>query len=521
MKIKNPILTGFNPDPCIIKAKDKYYIATSTFEVFPGISIHESKDLVNWKLVSHPLNSMDIIDMFGNSPSSGVWAPDITYHNGLFYIVFSNMRTWCRGPFKDTLNFIITSESITGPWSKPKYINSSGFDASLFHDDNGKSYFVNMEWDFRQGRGSPCFTGILVQEIDLTTMKLIGDAHKIFKGTDRGLVEAPRIYKINEYYYLLCAEGGTDYNHAESVCRSKDLFSGYELHPNKYLISSKDTDAYLQRAGHGALVDGGEEGWFFAHLCGRPISEKRCILGRETALQNVLWKDGWPYLANMSIIPRDYYEISKNIEPIDYNADVLYEPNSNSFMLDFQTLRIPMDDYTIRTNDSITLIGQESVNSMHTQNTWQRRLQHFNAEFSFKLEYNPKSFQHMAGLIYRYQEGDLYFLYSTYDEKYGKVLRLFTENEYMVNYYNDIIIPYSDDIYLKCIVEYDKVYFQYSLNGIDFINVGPVLDSSLLSDEYVKYGGFTGSFFGIHACDLEHHKHPAKFMNLHYKKIEK
>lgn len=518
MRVNNPILTGFNPDPSIIRVEDTYYIATSTFETYPGISIYESKDLVNFKLVARPLTE-NIINMRGNSPSSGVWAPDITYKDGMFYIVFSNMKTWCRGPFKDTNNFIICSSSIKGPWSKPVYINSSGFDASLFHDDDNKSYFVNMEWDFRQGRGDVCFTGILVQEIDLKTFSLIGNPTKVFKGTDRGFVEGPHIYKKSGYYYLFCAEGGTDYNHAESVCRSKNVYGPYEVHPDKLILTAKDMNCTLQRAGHASLVDGLENGWFLAHLCSRPLEGKYSNLGRETALQNLIWENDWPYLVGGQA-PRDYYEIKSDIEKIDYDKDVLYDKIDEKFKLDFQTLRTSMKDFIKYDNDKVILEGHESVNSMHDQVTLQRRQSHPNASFEVKLNYSPTSFQHMAGIMYRYQEGDLYFLYATYDEKLGKVIRLFTENDYLVNYYNDIIIPFSEDVFFKVEVNNENVDFYYSFNGLDFVKVGPTLDARLISDEVAKCGGFTGAFFAIHACDMDLHKKEAIFSQLRYRNLD-
>lgn len=516
MKVKNPILTGFNPDPAICRAEDMYYIATSTFETYPGICIHQSSDLVNWELVAHPLDSK-VIDMTGNVASSGVWAPDLTYKNGKFFIIFSNVKTWSRGPFKDCFNYMISADSIQGPWSKPVFINASGFDASLFHDEDGKSYFVNMEWDYRGVRGNPCFTGIMVQEIDLSTGKLLGELHKVFKGTERGFVEGPHIYKKEEYYYLLCAEGGTGYSHAESVARAKHVFGPYEVHPNGLIISAKDSDAYLQRAGHASLVDGGKDGWFIAHLCSRPI-EEYCILGRETALQNIIWKENWPYLAEEGIIPRDYFEVNKDVEIVDFNQEIYYDFLSKRFELDFQTLRQDMNAYAIKTKDTLTLIGKQSFNSTYLQNTWQRRQQHFQCEFGCKLSYEPTYFGHMAGLIYRYQEGDLYFLYSTFDEQKGKVLRLHAEHTFVPEYYEHVCIPYTNDIFIKIIVDGKKAQFFYSLEGETYLPVGPSLDATKLSDQYVQHGGFTGAFFGLHTADSLYANKTATFSNVYYKK---
>ncbi len=518
MRVKNPILKGFHPDPCICKAKDTYYIATSTFEYFPGINIHASKDLVHWELVAHPLDSSKIINMMNNSPSSGVWAPDLTYHNGLFYIVFSNMQNWALGPFKDSQNFIITSPYITGPWSQPVYVNSSGFDASLFHDDDGKLYFVNMEWDYRGMRGAPCFTGILITPLDPKTFEVIGKTTKIFKGTERGFVEGPHIYKKDGYYYLFCAEGGTGYNHAESVCRSRNIYGPYELHPNKLLISSKGTNANLQKAGHASLVDGGAEGWFLAHLCGRPNANNRCILGRETALQNIVWRDNWPYLKDSNGVPRDFYEVSQEMEIVEENR-INYQLPSKDFLLDFQTLRKSMNAWIAFENNKIILTGKESISSYHNQNTFCRRVEHKKSAFLAHLEFEPTSFQQMAGIMIRYQEGDLAYLYVSFDEQKGKVLKALRQESWKTEFFEEEIkVPH--DVYLKAVVDGDNGMFYYSFDGISYAPFGHSFDISCYSDEIVQRGGFTGLFFAISASDLEYYEKKAAFSNISYLNLE-
>jgi xylan 1,4-beta-xylosidase len=183
-KIRNPVLPGFNPDPSILRVNDDYYIATSTFEWFPGVQIHHSKDLVHWRLLTHPVTRTSQLDMRGNISSSGVWAPCLSYRDGMFYLIYSNVRSY-KGPFKDVYNYLITAKNIEGPWSEPIFLNSSGFDPSLFHDTDGKKWLVNMLWDHRKlklvepnhddGANEDehasiqgCFAGILIQEYDLS-----------------------------------------------------------------------------------------------------------------------------------------------------------------------------------------------------------------------------------------------------------------------------------------------------------------------------------------------------------------
>src|SRR5690606_34497577 len=225
---KNPILPGFHPDPSILRVEDDYYIAVSTFEWYPGVQIYHSKDLINWRLIGQPLTRSSQLNLIGNIDSGGVWAPCLSYSDGLFYLVYTDVKTRI-GAFKDCHNYLVTSESIEGPWSEPIYLNSSGFDPSFFHDDDGRKWLVNMIWDFRKGHNS--FAGIALQEYSPEEKKLVGPIRNIFTGSELGFTEAPHLYKRNGYYYLMTAEGGTWYTHAVTVARAKSLFGPYEIDP--------------------------------------------------------------------------------------------------------------------------------------------------------------------------------------------------------------------------------------------------------------------------------------------------
>src|SRR5436305_1886920 len=175
--IHNPILPGFFPDPSICRVGEDYYIANSTFEWFPGVPIHHSRDLVNWRLIGHALTRPSQLDLRGITDSGGVWAPSLSHHGGQFWLIYTNLRTSGMGrPFKDVKIFLATASNILGPWSEPVELNSIGFDPSLFHDGNGRKWLVNMMWDFRKGRNH--FAGIVVQEYDHATRKLIGPMTK-------------------------------------------------------------------------------------------------------------------------------------------------------------------------------------------------------------------------------------------------------------------------------------------------------------------------------------------------------
>jgi len=302
MTIQNPILPGFNPDPSILRVGDDYYIATSTFEWFPGVQIHHSRDLVNWRLLTRPLRRPSQLNMLGEADSCGIWAPCLTHADGLFWLIYTDVKRFGRSSMagasgaslRDFHNYLVTSPTIDGDWSDPVYLNSSGFDPSLFHEDDGRKYIVNMLWDYRAGKNR--FAGIVLQEYSVQERRLIGERKLIFKGTALGLTEAPHIYKRDGWYYLLTAEGGTNWNHAVTMARSRNLTGPYELHPDTYIMSARHRpDALLQRAGHADIVETQDGETYMAYLVGRPLRNRgRCTLGRETAIQKMVWgADGW------------------------------------------------------------------------------------------------------------------------------------------------------------------------------------------------------------------------------------
>ncbi|MFA6291212.1 MAG: family 43 glycosylhydrolase, partial [Victivallales bacterium] len=190
MFIKNPILTGFNPDPSFLRVGDDYYIATSTFEWFPGVQIHHSRDLVNWRLLCHPLSRLSQLDMRGCENSCGIWAPNLTYADGHFWLIYTNVRS-CSGPWKDAPNYLVTAPEITGPWSEPVFLNASGFDPSLFHEKDGRKYLINMYWDGRDIKHR--FAGIILQEYDPKMRQLTGPVTNIWQGSKHRITEGPNL----------------------------------------------------------------------------------------------------------------------------------------------------------------------------------------------------------------------------------------------------------------------------------------------------------------------------------------
>ncbi len=502
LNITNPILPGFNPDPSILRVEDDYFIASSTFEWFPGVRIHHSRDLVHWRLLTHALTRKSQLDMVGNENSGGVWAPCLSYSGGLFYLIYTDVKN-LTGRFVDAHNYLITADNIEGPWSEPTYLNSSGFDPSLFHDENGRKWLLNMIWDYRTENVSG---GILIQEYDPKAKKLIGNRKLIFKGTQSGTTEAPHIYKRNGYYYLMTAEGGTEYGHMVTMCRSKHILGPYELDPeNPMLTSANNVELALQKAGHASLVETQNGEFYLAHLCGRPLpGAKHCNLGRETAIQRCYWdREGWLRLSNkrhepsVTVHAPDLPECKLEPDPTQDNFD------SEKLNLHFNTLREPVDSRWLSLTERpgyLRLRGRESLTSRFHQSLVARRLKSFVCEVSTVVEFSPENFQQHAGLVCYYNRKNFLYLRISTDEKIGKNLSIIRMDQAKPEYYDQIPIEREIPIFLKVKFNYDSIQFYYSGDQTDWEKTGHEFYAGKLSDDYCT--GFTGTFIGLCVQDL-------------------
>jgi len=525
--INNPILKGFNPDPSICRVGDDYYIATSTFEWFPGVQIHHSKDLKNWKVIAQPLNKLSQLEMKGVPDSCGVWAPCLSYDKGTFYLVYTNVKSF-DGVWKDTPNYIVTTEDILGEWSDPIYLNSGGFDGSFFHDDD-KTWFTNMLVDHR---GAKFFGGVELQEYNKETKKLEGEVYYLTSGTKLGLTEGPHIYKRNNYYYLILAEGGTEYGHAASILRSKNLTGPYIEHPQNPILTCRNHPEHpIQKAGHASLTETKNGDWYITFLVGRPLTSLgRCTLGRETAIEEIIWKDDWPMLKTETNLPRIKIPLP-NLEEHSYNAlPIKNDFNSSKLSLIFQSLRIPKSKNWMSLTERpgfLRLKGKESLSSMHTQALLARRLQHTQAEVSTCIEFEPENFQQMAGLIIYYNTGHYHYLYITKNGT-DKLISIISSNNFVTWEQEERIqITGTKRVVLKATINKQELQFGYNLNETDtnFKNIGNSLDMSLLSDDNVREGSeryrpaFTGSFVGMCCQDLKTNNKHADFDWFAYKEL--
>ncbi len=510
--VNNPILPGFNPDPSMIYVDETFYVATSTFEYYPGVQIHYSKDLIHWK--HHGvLGEKRLLNLTGIPHSGGIWAPCLRYHEEekLFYLLYTNFKSSYTPPFRDQDNYLITAPSIFGPWSDPVRFNASGYDPAIFFDDDGKAYITNMIWDYR-ARADKMSAGIILQEYDWKKRQMVGDYQMIFEGTDLGQTEGPSIYKRNGWYYLMTAEGGPHYEHVVTLARSKNIWGPYEVHPDNYVLQSKDSE--LQKAGHASICCDKNGHWYMAYLCARPLSDGRCTMGRETAIQRVEWReDDWLYTRNTDASPDEVLRLNADEAYIPEHKKV-YTFDNDSFMEDFLTLREPLDNGRFSLTDRpgyLRMYGRESINSGIEQSILVRRQTSLNFFAAAELEFEPKKYGHMAGLIYRYDEGHQYYCYMTYDEQDGYVVRTLAID----GFHYDLLatdkqfILSKGHVWLKVEVHGAQGQFYVSENGEDWHAIGEQFDASKLSDDYAI--GFTGAMVGMACQDVLYHEYPADF----------
>jgi len=532
--IRNPILRGFNPDPSICRVGEDYFIATSTFEWYPGVQIHHSRDLANWRLVTRPLSRASQLDLRGEPDSCGVWAPCLSYADGKFWLVYTDVKRF-DGDFKDAHNYIVTAPDIAGPWSEPTYVNSSGFDPSLFHDDGGRKWFLNMVWNHRSYAGAhlrhSAFLGICLQEWDAKAGQLVGTPRSIFAGSSHGLVEGPHLFKRDGWYYLTTAEGGTGYEHAVTMARARDIGGPYALHPNLHLLTSKDApEAALQRAGHGQIVETPDGDVYHTHLCSRPLPDlRRSPLGRETALQKCIWReDGWLYLAEGGQAPALAVEApgasARSPEPHNY----VFSPDAG-LPLDFQWLRTPHPERIWSLTERpgwLRLIARESIGSWFEQALVARRQEDFTYRAETELEFQPENFQQAAGLTAYYNRHKFLALAITWDETLGRSLVVLgclgDYPEGRLSFPTAPIAIEEGPIQLAISVHGAALQFQYALKDGLWCDAGPVLDASVLSDEAGggEHRSFTGAFVGMFAFDVSGGAIPADFARFGYRNFD-
>ncbi|NUO58493.1 MAG: glycoside hydrolase family 43 protein [Hamadaea sp.] len=508
----NPVLPGSNPDPSILRVGDDYYIATSTFEWYPGVRVHHSRDLVHWQTIGGILDEARLLDLTGCPDSGGVWAPNLSYADGLFHLVYSNISAYAGG-FSDGPNYVVTAPAITGPWSEPVLLHARGFDASLFHDGD-ESWLVNLVHDWRPGYGGSA--GLEATRYDRTTRRLVGTPQRIQLPPKAGWIEGPNLYRRGDWYYLITADGGTSWEHQVTVARSRTLTGPYERDPNSPLLTAKHRpDWPLQKAGHGSLVEAADGEWWLAYLVARPIGEHGpCVLGRETALAQVEWTaDDWP------VVPGGLPPLAGEATP---PADELDDFDADQLSPQWSTLRrLPDPSWLSLTErpSHLRIHGGRSPQGLVGPSLVARRVTEPKATFEADVDFRPTAFQQLAGVTAYYNTRNWHFLHLTADDHGDRVLRVATRDQgRLVVHPETVGVPGTEPVRLRLRFDDAELTCWYATTT-EWRRIGPALDATVVSDEHVvefdgdqiRSLGFTGAFAGLWVWDLTGHGHPADF----------
>lgn len=531
--IRNPVLPGFHPDPSILRVGDEYFLATSTFEWFPGVRLHRSRDLAHWSPVGRggALDEPRLLELDGRPDSGGVWAPNLSHADGLFHLVYSNVSTYAGG-FTDCVNHLVTAPAIEGPWSDPVLLHARGFDASLFHDGD-ESLLLNLAHDWRPGHGGSA--GLEATRYDRGTRRLVGAPERIALPEQAGWTEGPNLYRIGGWYYLLTADGGTGYDHQVTVARSRSLLGPYVRDPHGPLITAREhPDLPLQKAGHGSLVETGTGEWYLAYLVARPHGRRGpCVLGRETALAPVTWtSDGWPRVPTglpSTVVPAPA-SVSKLVpapeDPEPSGAGSRDGFDTPVLGSQWSTLRRPASAQWLSLTDrpsNLRVRGGRSPRSLVGASLVARRAEAPSCRFEATIEYRPLDVRHLAGITAYYNSENWYFLHLTLDDDGRRVLRLAGSDRGRVTLdeAGQRVLGESAASRLRLGVDLDGASLRFRYDAGDgWLPLGREQDATILSDEHavvleegggIRALGFTGTFFGLWVWDLAGGGHPADF----------
>jgi alpha-N-arabinofuranosidase len=508
----NPIIPGGYPDPSICRVDDTFYIVNSSFEYFPGLPIHKSTDLVNWELIGYGLHRADqcigVVNLVDVQSDGGIHAPTIRYHDGLFYIITTNVYYDEKKQETDFVNFIITASDPAGPWSEPYWLEGApGIDPDIFFDDDGKVWYVGTH-----SPENPNFEGegeIWLQEIDLENWKLTGERSYLWRGACGGVwVEGPHMYKKDGRYYLLVAEGGTSFNHAVMIAVSDDIRGPYTSNERNPIFTTRHLsyDNWVHSTGHADLVELEDGRWFMTALGIRGDEDRGSNMGRETHLIPVQWerepfwwkgvKYEWPVAAPTT-------GKVERTNPVPFEGKPQYRKtgftdNFDSPELDLQWnfRRVPTEMFHFLNHEEgyiriisnpIKIAERASYNFMGFRQT------ESDFEYQAKMKFDPKHGQCEAGVAL-VQKDNNYITFTVIKKESGFILQVVIKDQ---DAEPELIKEaelknYDGDITFRVQSKDHKYKYAYKLSGDDFIPFTETSANIILSKKY------TGANLGIY-----------------------
>ncbi len=514
----NPILQGCYPDPSITRKGDDYYLVTSTFAMFPGVPIFQSKDLVNWKQIGHVLDRVSQLEVHDCGISAGIYAPQILYNknNDTFYMI----TTEFSGGFG---NIVVKTKDPLKGWSDPIKLDFNGIDPSLFFDDNGKAYIIHND---APDKGKELYNGhrvIKIWEYNVETDKIIPGTDKII--VDGGVdlskkpiwIEAPHIYKKDGRYYLMCAEGGTGGWHSEVIFVSDNPKGPYTPAPSNPILTqryfAKDRANKVDWAGHADLVLGPDNKKYYGvFLAVRPNEKQRVNTGRETFILPVDWSGEFPVFENGLIpldpklkMPQGVTENKTGKEGFFPNGNFTFTDNFTSGKLDYRWigLRGPRENFISTSKNGLQIKPfATNIKQVAPISTLFYRQMHSSFSYTVTMDYKPESEKDLAGIVALQSERFNYVFgitkkgadyYLLLERTQGK----FRSREVTSTILASTKIELSKPVRLQVSAKGDDYQFSYSTNGTEFANLGGTVSGDILSTDVA--GGFTGCLLGLYA----------------------
>lgn len=507
MEYRNPVLTGFYPDPSICRAGNDYYMVTSSFEYLPGIPVFHSRDLVNWEQVGHCLTRKEQMTFPEAPASGGIYASTIRYHQGKFYVTSTN--TSAQG---HTGNFIVSAEDPAGEWSDPVWVEQGGIDPSLFFDKDGTAYYTSNGM-FRDHSG--VMRNMIQQSvISAETGEILRGPEVISLGTGGRCAEGPHLYRKDGMYYLLLAEGGTELGHMETIFRSENPFGPFQPCPGNPILTARDENRpELAAAGHADIVEDADGRYWMVFLCYRTIDAKFHHLGRETSIVPLIWEEGtWPQIPG-GRAPRRLVRClpEREVAQRDLRRS-FYDDFSGTRKLDWNTIReycgeIETGKEGLRIKGSrISLWEQKTPSFLGV------RQKHMRFLCSTDLRFMPETPEEEAGLCVLYSN-TAYYSFRIVRGKKGFALSLRRRIHDMETEQRCLELK-EGRAEIAVMGEEADYHFGVMENG-EFLELAKA-DTRLLSTEVNR--GFTGVYIGLYASgNGENCRKPAVFSYFRYK----
>ncbi len=495
---KNPILPGFYPDPSICRVGEDYYLVTSSFEYFPGVPIFHSKDLVNWRQIGHVLDRPEQLNLDQTPNSRGIYAPTIRYHDGIFYMIttFVVSQTGARR------NFYVTATDPSGPWSDPNWLEDApGIDPSLLFDDDGKVYYTGNRKP-PEGPKYKKHNEIWLQELDLKKKQLVGDKYSLWDGALKNAhaQEAPHLYKINGWYYLIIAEGGTGHTHAVTIARSKKVTGPYEMTETNPILTHRHlgNDHPIVNVGHADIVETSAGDWWMVCLASIPYGGYYRNLGRESFLVPFTWEDGWPVVnPGKGMIEEEM--AFPNLKEHKWPEKPYMDPFESKKLDDqWNFLRTPRGDFwslSERPGYLRLKLKKESLLEEENPSFVARRQQHKSFIAVTKMEFKAQTNNESAGLVLL-QNHNYQFRMEYRKNDAGNFLCLVRREDGKDETKGKVATD-VDTLYLKVEAIGQSYTFSYATTYNEWEILAENIDGTILSTDVA--GGFIGAYLGLYA----------------------